>query len=311
MRWLLIFLCSLLSARAIEREVVRAFPVTGDAHLKIDLFRGLITVEERDVPEIKVTAYIDLGTDDQEQVARLEAALNLTMTAEGSLVTVRAQNPAGRGLQLDLKEATPVMLECRIAVPRRCNVDLTTRDGSITVGSLAGRMVVRTTRGNIFLKRIEGEIDAKAEVGDITISRCTGAVVASTLKGSIHAGTMGGRTELKSAGGEIEVLAARGGLEVSAEAGDVIVGFPRQLGGDARVRTGYGNIVATIDPAANCVVEASSFWGKVLTKLPLTVESGGDGKGRLTGRLNQGGPRLTLSASGGNVQLKPGEPGVD
>lgn len=311
MRWLVLLLCTLLPARAIEREVVRTFPVGGDAQLNVEFSRGAIIVEERDTPEIKVTVFVALGTDAEERAARLEAALNLTIRAEGPVVSVRAQDPFGRGLQLDVKESTPVELECRVAVPRKCSVNLKTREGPITVGSLSGRMVAQTTRGNIFFKRIDGEIEARAEVGDITISRCSGAVVARTLKGSIHAGTMGGRAELKSAGGDIEVLAARGGLEVSADAGDVIVGFPLRIGGDARVRTGFGNIVATIDPAASCVVQASSFWGKVQSTLPLAVESGGDGRGQLTGRLNQGGPRLTLSASGGNVRLKPGEPGVD
>lgn len=311
MRWLMLFFGSVLAVRAIEREVVRTFPVSGDAQLKVEIVRGIITVEERDALEIKVTAFVDFRTEAVDKAARLEAALNLTMTADGPLITVRAQDPAGRGVRLEVGESAPVDLECRISVPRTCSVELATREGPITVGNLSGRMIVRTTQGNIFLRRIDGTIDARTQAGDVTISRCSGAVVASTVQGSIHVGTLGGRAELKSANGEIEVLAARGGLDVSAESGDVIVGFPRQRSGEARVRTGYGNILATIDPAANCVVQASSFWGKVQSTLPLTVETGGDGKSQLTGRLNQGGPRLTLSASGGNVKIKPGEPGVD
>lgn len=311
MRWLALFLCSFLAVRAIEREVVRTFPVSGAAQLRVEIARGIITVDERDAPEIKITTYIDFKTDAEDKAARLEAALNLSMTADGPTVTVRTQDTEGRGLQLQLKDETPVDVECKISVPRTCSVDLATGEGSITVGNLSGRMVVRTARGNIFLRRIDGTIDARAQTGDVTISRCSGAVMASTVQGSIRVGTVGGRAELKSANGEIEILAARGGLEVSAESGDVMVGFPRQRSGDARVRAGYGNILATIDPAANCVVQASSFWGKVQSTLPLTVESGGDGTGQLTGRLNQGGPRLTLSASGGNVKIKPGEPGVD
>lgn len=311
MRWLALFLCSVLAARAIEREFVRTFPVAGNAQLTVEIASGIITVEEREAPEIKVTAFADFRTEAADEAARREVALNLTMTADGSAVTVRALDPDGRGLQLALKDRPPIELEIRITVPRACSVDLSTREGPITVGSLAGRMVVRTIRGNIFLRRIDGTIDARTQTGDVTISRCSGAVVARTIQGSIHVGTLGGRAELQSANGEIEILAARDGLEVRAESGDVIVGFPRQRSGDARVRTGYGNIVATIDPAANCVVQASSFWGKVQSTLPLKVESGGDGKSELTGRLNQGGPRLTLSASGGNVRLKPGQPGVD
>ncbi len=306
-RLLMILLLSALAARAIERDVVRAFPVSPGAQLKIAFYRGAITVDEADVKAISVTAHLEMRTESEEKADQLEAALNLEMAADGNAVAIRADDPAGRGLRISVNDDPLIDVDCHVVVPRRCSVDLTTHDGSITVGSLAGRIAVQTTKGNIFLKRIDGSIEAHAEKGDVIISRCSGEVTASTLQGVIRVGTIGGRAELKSASGDIEVLAARGGLDARAEAGDVTVGFPANLAGGARVRTGYGNILAKIDPAADCIVEASSFWGHVQSALPLQVESGADGAKQLTGRLNRGGPRLVLSANGGHVKIVPGE----
>ena len=113
--------------------------------------------------------------------------------------------------------------------------------------------------------------------------------------------------DLRNTNGDIEVLAASGGLEAVAEMGEVTAGFPKDFSGDAKITTGYGNITVKIDPAADCVVTASSFWGHVQTTLPLKLESGGDGEKKLSGRLNNGGPRITLSANGGHVKIMPGE----
>ena len=85
----------------------------------------------------------------------------------------------------------------------------------------------------------------------------------------------------------------------------------RNFTGDSDIRTAGGNIVTQIDPAANCVVKASSVWGHVQDKLPLFVESGGNGKSKFAGRLNQGGPVLTLHANGGHVSIMPGETAFD
>jgi hypothetical protein len=79
-------------------------------------------------------------------------------------------------------------------------------------------------------------------------------------------GTLGSRAVLKNAGGDIEVLEAHAGLEAAAEVGDVIVGFPNDFAGETNIRTAYGSIFAKIDPAANCLVQASSFWGHVDNK---------------------------------------------
>ena len=306
-RLLITFLFFAFAARGLEREVARAFPVKSGAQLNVEFFRGAITVDESDGREINVAAHLEMKTESAAVADRLEAALHLEISADGNTVNVRAGDPVGRGVHLSLDDDPPVDVDLRIVVPRECSVNLTTRDGSITVGNLAGRIVARTTTGNIFLKRIEGSIDARAQAGDVTISRCSGEVAASTAKGSIRVGTVGGRAELKNTNGDIEVLAARGGLEATADAGDVTVGFPRGVAGDANVRTGFGNVLAKIDPAANCLVDASSFWGHVQNTLPLTIESGGNGKGKLVGRLNRGGARLTFSANGGHVKIEPGE----
>jgi hypothetical protein len=296
-----------IAAHGAERDVNQVFPVQPGCTLKVDVDRGGITVEESDASEVRVAIHVEIGADTEAEADRLGEALQLEIKAENNIVSVRARNPVETGVRLTWRDDNPIDLTCKIFVPRRCNVVLTTRHGGITVGSLQGRVVARTGTGTVFLHRIDGSVDARTQNGDVIVSRCSGAAVLRTLGGTIRAGTMGGRVDLKNSGGDIEVQAARAGLTASADVGDVTVGFPRDFSGDSEINASYGNIVAKIDPAASCVVRASSVWGRVQSALPLAVESGGNGRSQLAGRLNQGGPVLTLHANGGQVRITAGE----
>ena len=292
---------------AAERDVRQTFAVQPGCTLKVDTYRGTIIVEETDTPEVRIVVHLEIGADTEEETDRVRQALRLEMKAENNTIFVRARNPAESHLHFVWRDREQIELTYRIFVPRQCKVDLVTREGKITVGNLAGRMSARTENGTIFLRRIEGSIEAATQFGDVIVSRCSGAVTLSTLRGTIRTGTLGGFANLKNTTGDIEALAAGAGIVASAEAGDVTVGFPRELAGGSKISTSGGNIYVKIDPAANCTVNASSVWGHVRSSLSLSVDSGGNGKSRLSGRLNQGGPLITLHASGGDVKLTPGE----
>jgi hypothetical protein len=296
------------ASAAIDHDLERTFAVQPGCTLKVELYRGGIDVRETDtVDEITVIAHTTVPVATEAKASALRAMLGLEIVQDGNTVIVRAGDPSGRGVQFTWNEKPLVDLDCRVLVPRRCHVDLRTREGGITVGNLTGRVQARTTNGNVFLRRIDGSIDATTKAGDVIISRCSGDLTVKTEQGTVRVGTLGGRAVLKNAGGDIEVLEAHAGLDIVAEVGDVTVGLPNDFSGETKIRTAYGSIFAKIDPAANCAVKASSFWGHVDNKLPLAIESGGHGRGKLAGRLNEGGPLVTLHANGGHVFLQRGD----
>jgi DUF4097 and DUF4098 domain-containing protein YvlB len=217
---------------------------------------------ESDQPEVQVALNMEIDVSSEEEAARIFAGLELIAKEEGNVVTLRARNPKETRVRFVWNDKHQIDLAWRITVPRRCNVDLVTLRGGITVGNLTGRMVARVETGSIFLKRIDGSVDANVEVGDIVVSRCSGEMKARVLRGLIRVGTIGGAADLKNSSGDIEVLAARAGITAAAEAGDVYVGFPRDTSGGAQISTSGGSIHAKIDPAAKCRVDASAVWGR-------------------------------------------------
>ncbi|MCX6952260.1 MAG: DUF4097 family beta strand repeat-containing protein [Verrucomicrobia bacterium] len=298
---------TVFTSRAAERGFERTFPVEPGCTLKLDTYRGSVAIVESDVAEIRVTVQVVAGAAGEEAAERAQAEIQFESAEDNNTVTLRARNPAESGVRFVWNDPPQLTLAWRITVPRECNVEIRTRAGGIVVGNLTGHVVAHTETGTISLKRIDGSVEASTRQGDIVLSRCSGPVKLRAVGGTLRTGTLGGFADLKNTNGDVEVLVARAGIVADAEAGDVDVGFPRDLAGDARLNTSGGNIRVTIDPTAACTVTASSVWGRVENTLPMTVDSGASGRSKLSGHLGQGGPTLTFRANGGDVKIAPGE----
>jgi len=304
---LLLLLAAPALVRATDRDIRRVFPVRPGCTLQLETYRGQITIEEGDAAEVRVWLHLEIGADTDAEAGKIAARLQLGLEAHDNTVAITARNPRATGVHFDWEEEKQIDLTYRISVPRRCSLELGGTNTSATIGNLTGRMSAHVENGTLFFRRVDGAVTASTDNGDIVISRCTGAVDARVSRGLIRLGPVGGRAVLKNSMGNIEVMSARGGIEARAEAGDISVGFPRALRGDAQLTTSGGNIFVRLDPGAGCVVDAKSVWGCVDCKPSLVVIEGASGSRRLVGRFNGAGPVLMLRASGGSVKIDGGD----
>lgn len=295
------------SGGAAERRFERTLPLAPGGRVVLDTYRGSITVEEGETPDVRVVADLGIDAASDADFDRYFDAVEFSAVVGPGAVTITARNPRDSRARFIWDEKLQVDLAFHLVVPRGSTLDLRTINGAIAVGNFAGHVKARAENGGITFRRIEGSIDAATQFGDIIVSRCLGPVHARVLRGLIRTGTIGGPSKLKNTSGDIEVMMARGPLDGHAEAGDLIVGFPHTIAGPADLVASGGNVKVSIDPQAACEVRASSRWGRVASKLPLAVTDGAAGTRRLAGRLNAGGPTLSLRADGGQVRIEPGE----
>lgn len=66
-------------------------------------------------------------------------------------------------------------------------------------------------------------------------------------------------------------------------------------------------MLVKIARAANCDLGASATWGSVKSAFSLAGDAAESTPRRIKGRLNGGGPLLSLRANGGSVKIEPGE----
>jgi DUF4097 and DUF4098 domain-containing protein YvlB len=126
-----------------------------------------------------------------------------------------------------------------------------------------------------------------------------------TTSGGIAVGLAKGKVEARDAGGEIRVAQARGLVSAQTTSGSIQVGFASSPKADCRLEAQGGGIQVALPGSCALEIDARSAGGEVESDLPVTVTtSGHPGSGELRGKVNGGGPLLTLRASSGNIRLK-------
>jgi hypothetical protein len=311
-RVLLLFsglLVPIATSSARERVEEKSFLTSGIAELNVKSYGGNLTIEDSpdDIMRVKVVATSQLS-DDQAADRALQT-LEFTSHQEGDRVTLEVANPPETSPHFSWDDKAHLELAITVTVPRTCRLNLVTGKGEIRIGEIRGDVQARVGQGAILCRYVDGSVSAYAVSGDILVSHCTGDVDLRTDRGGIRTGRIEGRATLSATSGDIDIMSAARGLKVSVDGGDLTAGIPRQFSGDSSLLASGGNITLKIDPAARLDLDASAVWGRVrsLTKRPLGFSlvpvSGGLGQKTLIGKINSGGARLQVHASGGHVNL--------
>jgi hypothetical protein len=214
-----------------------------------------------------------------------------------------------------------LQVEFRLMVPKQYNLDLNTSGGSIDVDDLNGEVRVKTSGGSLTLGRIEGPVNAETSGGSVDLRQAKGKLVARTSGGGITVGEVSGDVDVETSGGSIEVDGAAGNLrahtsgggvtlrglqgnvDASTSGGSMEAEILKQLDAPCELSTSGGGILIYLGRDLKADIDAYTSGGEVDCDLPVTIQ-GKFGEGKLRGKLNGGGPLLTLRTSGGDIELR-------
>ncbi|MCW8108878.1 DUF4097 domain-containing protein [Alteromonas ponticola] len=153
-----------------------------------------------------------------------------------------------------------------ITIPERYNLDLDTAGGKIEITDL-----------------LIGDIEARTSGGAIKIASVKGDVQLHTSGGSIHTEDVEGEIDAHTSGGSIKVA------------------FAKQFTKDATLDTSGGSIVASLPADIRMDLDASTSGGRVKSEFDV---DGRVKKRSIEGKVNGGGPKLTLHTSGGSIRIE-------
>lgn len=214
-----------------------------------------------------------------------------------------------------------LQVEFHITVPKQYNLDLNTAGGSISVDDLTGEAHVKTSGGSLLLGRIEGPVKASTSGGSIDLREAKGNIVAHTSGGSISVGQVSGEVDVETSGGSIDVDGASGNLrahtsgggvslrglhgsvDASTSGGSVDAEILEQITEPCELSSSGGGIMVYLAKDIKVDLDAYTSGGEVISDLPITVQ-GVFGEGKLRGKVNGGGPLLTLRTSAGDIRLR-------
>lgn len=298
----------------VPRTIERSFPLSPgrEAFVQAEVFSGIIRVETADVSEIRLKIDQNFEANTDAEADAIAKNLSIKIEEKDGRLVFGAEY--SRSAHWSFESWPPVKLAFHLQVPRRCGLDLFSRDGGIQVDEIEGLVKARTYWGLIYFKGVTGRIEARSEHGEIVVAHCQGDVKLRSISGNFRVGPVSGLADVYGYGGEIEVQSSGGGVKAETSGADLSVGFRHPVTAPAQLRTGGANIILTFDRRSACDLDLkASIFGKcvnVKNALRVAATSGGPGKSRLVGRLNEGGAKIEARASGGYVyfQAAPDEP---
>ena len=196
-----------------------------------------------------------------------------------------------------------LQVEFRITVPKQYNLDLNTAGGSISVDDLTGEARVKTSGGSLSLGRIEGPVNANTSGGSISVGQVSGDVDVETSGGSIDVDGASGNLRAHTSGGGVSLRGLHGRVDAGTSGGSMDAEILEQITEPCELSTSGGGIMVYLAKNIKADIDAYTSGGEVISDLPITVQ-GAFGEGKLRGKVNGGGPLLTLRTSAGDIRLR-------
>ncbi len=177
-----------------------------------------------------------------------------------------------------------------------------TGSGNLKIEDIGDDLRADTGSGGIEIRSVKGGLHAATGSGPIRATGIAGSFVATTGSGDVRLEQTGaGRGKVETGSGTVELRGVRGELRVISGSGSITAeGEPR---GEWKLETGSGNVTVRVPSHTAFEIDAHTSSGRISSEHPITVQ-GAIGRGELRGRVGQGGFRLELQTSSGNIHIE-------
>lgn len=179
------------------------------------------------------------------------------------------------------------------------NVEGKTMGGKINIFQCEGRINASTMGGNIFLAANKADINIDTKGGNMYIQHHEGNIHCSSWGGNIEAFTVNGFLECNTAGGNIYLKNVNGNIGASTKGGNIKAEV-NEINQYAWFDTAGGNIKIALPLEHPMDLEASA--SRVYTPMFANF-SGYQTKQSIRGKLNGGGPNVTIKTLAGKIDI--------
>jgi DUF4097 and DUF4098 domain-containing protein YvlB len=201
----------------------------------------------------------------------------------------------------------------------RGDADVFTGAGQVQLGEVTGVSKVRSLGGPLQLGEMMGELTASTRAGDILVDSTRRGGTISTEGGTISLLYTSGPTRLTSGGGDITVRQAAAPVTAETTSGDIAITVdPQSKTETIAAQTGKGNVILNVPPMFRADIEATIMTtdpagDTILSDIPgLSVtreQVGGTTRVHAVGKINGGGEKVVLKATGGDIRISSARAG--
>jgi hypothetical protein len=273
-----------LNSEGIVSRDTKTFTVTANPEIELGTFDGSIEIRSWDRNEVEV----EIEKRAMEQ--SLVDAMEVTADQQGNKVVVNVAAPPRRddfgGVQIGVHFSPSARL--RVVVPRNSSLTALSRDGSITIEEVSGKISVTTNDGSVRGSRLDGEVVVRSGDGAIRFDRASGKLDLETEDGSITVEAKPTALRARTNDGTIR-------LEIEPDT---------VMAEDWDVQTSDGAVVLTLPADFAAMLDAETRDGVVRVNHPSLREEQREGESRDERRRTL---RATLGAGGKTLRIRSGD----
>jgi hypothetical protein len=262
------------AATAQADEITKTYTISGRARVHIETDDASVRVSTGDIKQVEIrvdyTGY------------KLDHNLEVNTSQSGDSVDVLAKTH-GTFFSWGGRHSS---LRVEVHMPREADLTAHSGDGSIEVDSISGTLDLTAGDGSITVQDAKGNLRFHTGDGHIEARGLDGQVDASSGDGHIH---VEGRFD------SLRLRAGDGSVTARASAGS-------KVNGAWTINTGDGSVDLEIPGDLQANIEASTEDGHISLGLPITVE-GTFSSSKIQGKLNGGGPPVTIRTGDGSIHL--------
>lgn len=275
-------------------EVTKSFAVTGRPNVRVETNDGSVRVTSGDAKQVEFRV--------EYQGYELGKNLRVDARQDGDKVELIARVTGRWGINLGWSHNRRLHIEVRM--PQQGDLQVETGDGSVETSGLSGMLNVHTGDGSVKANSLEGTIDLHTNDGSITVDTLKGNIRLRTGDGSIEARELDGKVEADSGDGHVRLAGRFEALNVKTGDGsvDTRVFSGSKMAADWTLRTGDGSVDISLPADFQANIDATTGDGHISLGLPVTVE-GTFSKSEVRGKMNGGGPTLTIHTGDGSIRL--------
>ncbi|MGA9057739.1 MAG: DUF4097 family beta strand repeat-containing protein [Terriglobia bacterium] len=245
-------------------EWSKTFELNGKADLRVETNDASVQVEAWEGKEI------------QARVVSEGVRIGLWGSSDTHQVRVR-----------DFQSGNRVELEVRIP----------STNWVIGVNTRSARIELKVPReASLDIHSGDGDLSVHGLKGEINLSTQDGKIEADSLEGALHATTGDGNMRVQGRFDSLNLRTGDGRIYVQISQGS-------QMVSGWSVRSGDGNVELSLPEGFSADLDVHTGDGRITSDLPITV-SGSLDHSSLRGKLNGGGPTLSVQTGDGSVHLK-------
>ncbi len=281
---------------SVQGSFERSLRVTGAVDLEVLSRSGDITVRSGPAGTVKI-------------IGKIVVSDRWFEGAKKDVVAGLEKNPpirqSGNSIHIDYVNVRYISIDYEIEVPADTSLRTHSGSGDQTVEGLRATVNLESGSGDMRLTDLQGDVHTHTGSGNVTARGLSGPFDADAGSGDIRLeAKSAGDTRIHTGSGNIQIRGVKGGLRAEAGSGDIDA--EGSVTDAWEIRTGSGNVEIHLAGNSGFDLEASTGSGRLVVDRPVTMTMQGDldrSHHAISGRVNNGGPRLLVHTGSGDVHI--------